>query len=349
MSTERVISIKGYGFDDYLQDEILKAKLSALPFVQSVGLSSAAPGDEIIELSLKPKIAVAEKPSQTIEVKLIMVDENYFETLGIKMAAGRNFNRSVKTDDEAVIINEAAARLLGYDDPQNIVDGSLKNLQEKDAKVIGVIKNYHQRSLRNKHEPIVFKPLWRNDFGWNKQYMFVRFNPVSETQVYHKLLAEVEKEWTAVKPDKPFQYFFLDNYFDHQYKTDTTFSGLFLFFTVLAIVIACLGLFGLVSYTTLQRTKEIGIRKVMGASVESILRLLSWDFLKLILVATCIAVPLVGWGVQQWLAQYAFRVPLTIGLFLIPLTLIFMLALLTVILKSLKVATVNPVKSLKWE
>jgi putative ABC transport system permease protein len=152
-----------------------------------------------------------------------------------------------------------------------------------------------------------------------------------------------------VSPEKPFQFFFLDSHFDQQYKADAAYSALFLFFSTLAIFIACLGLFGLVAYTTIQRTKEIGVRKVLGASVQNILTLLSKDFARLIIVAMVIAVPLVAWGLQHWLAQYAFRIELSVWLFVIPLLSIFIIALLTVVLKSLKVASANPVDSLRYE
>lgn len=149
--------------------------------------------------------------------------------------------------------------------------------------------------------------------------------------------------------DEPFNYFFLDQYFDRQYKSDSTFNLLFILFSTVALVIACLGLFGLVAYTTLQRTKEIGVRKVLGASIQNILSLLSRDFIRLMVIAALLSVPLITWGLTQWLSQYAFRVELTPWLFLFPISMIFVIALLTVILKSMKVATTNPVESLRYE
>ncbi len=159
----------------------------------------------------------------------------------------------------------------------------------------------------------------------------------------------VEKSWRNSVKDEPFNYFFLDQYFNRQYKSDHTFNLIFIFFSIVAIVIACLGLFGLVAYTTLQRTKEIGVRKVLGASVQNILALLSKDFVRLMVFAAILSVPLIIWGLQQWLNKYAFRIELTLLLFAIPISLIFLIALLTVILKSLKVASRNPVESLRYE
>jgi putative ABC transport system permease protein len=352
MNMERVLAIRGYGFQSYTDYENFHARVSAESFVDAVGASSSAPGDEIIQLSLKPKVRLASRPAMPLsQVKLITVDEDFFETLYIEMLAGRNFNRASVTDGTSVIVNEAAAKLLGYDDEKNILNESLLGIQEKDARIIGVIKNYHQRSLKDDLEPVVFVPnwIWDQTFGWNKRYFFVRLNPVTSLSDYQRHIGEIEKSWKMVNPDKPFQYFFLDDYFDQQYKADTTFSALFLFFAAFAIFIACLGLFGLVAYATLQRTKEIGIRKVLGASVKNILILLSRDFIRQIVIAICVALPLLIWGLRHWLEQYAFHIALSGLLFIVPLVSIIVIALLIVMLKSLKVAIANPVDSLKYE
>lgn len=351
MNIERVIAVRGYGFQPYSVYEQFKARLSSASFVSAVGASSSAPGDEIIELGLRPRVALADQPSAGKELKLVTVDEDYFKLLNVSFAAGRNFDRSIRTDARAAIINEAAAKLLGFEDVTAIVNESLRGLQREDLVVVGVIKNYNQRSLKDQYEPMVFVPNWvhDNDFGWNKRYFFVRFQPAGSLDGLGAQIAAVDKAWKESNPGKPFQYFFLDNHFDHQYKADTAFSALFLFFSGLAIVIACLGLFGLVSYTTLQRTREIGIRKVLGATAHNILTLLSKEFIKLIIVAGVIATPLIGWGLDQWLNRYAFRIGMSVWLFVIPLSGIFIVALLTVLLRSWKAAGANPVDSLRYE
>ena len=349
MNIEQVVAVQGYGFQSYEVYEKFRSELSGPSFVRSVGASSSAPGEEIIQLSLKPKVAVAGQASSGRELKMVMIDEDYFNTLEVKFIAGRNFDKSVNTDGKSVIINEAALTQLGFKDPQEILNESLRGLDEKDLKVIGVIKNYNQRSLKSGYEPIVFLPMKSNNFGWNKRYFFVRLSPARNLEQRQDQISEIQKAWKSVSPEKPFQYFFLDSHFDQQYKADTAYSSLFLFFATLAIFIACLGLFGLVAYTTIQRTKEIGVRKVLGASVQNILTLLSGDFIKLIIVAMIIAVPSVIWGLRYWLDQYAFRISLSVWLFIIPLFSIFMIALLTIVLKSLKVATANPVDSLRYE
>lgn len=349
MNMEQVVAVKGYGFDSYNIYEKFKQEVLALAFVQSVGASSAAPGDEIIELSLKPKVALAVKPSQTKEVKLVTVDEDYFSTLGIKFLAGRNFEKS--NDNRSVVINEAALKLLGYTNPEKIMNETLKGLYQEDPKIIGVIKNYNQRSLKSDFEPMIFVPNWirENDFGWNKRYFFVRMNPAHTLEEHKDHLHKIEIAWKNANDEKPFQYFFMDEHFDSQYKADTAFSSLFLFFSGFAIFISCLGLFGLVAYTTFQRTKEIGVRKVLGASVENILMLLSKDFVGLVLIAVFLSIPLIIAGLQYWLNYYAFRIELSIWLFLVPLAVILFVAFLTIVVKSMKVATTNPVDSLRYE
>jgi putative ABC transport system permease protein len=264
---------------------------------------------------------------------------------------GRNFDASSKSENNAVILNEAAAQLLGYKNPAEIVDQPLHNLTDKESKIVGVIKNYHQRSLKNGYEPIVFVPSWveAHRRGWNKNYYFVRLNATNNLSDIQRSVTEMETAWKASSPEHPFQYFFLDSYFDSHYKSETTFGFLFLFFSGFAIFISCLGLFGWVAYATLQRTKEIGIRKVLGASVKNILMLLSKEFVKLVLIAAFLTIPLAILGLQNWLEVYAFRIQLTAWLFVLPLVLIFFLALLTVVLKSLKVATSNPIDSIRYE
>jgi putative ABC transport system permease protein len=348
MNLEQVLVVRGYGFQSFNVYDAFKNKLSGEAFVRNVGYSSATPGEEIIELSLKPKVSVDGSPNEK-EVKLITVDDHYFQTIEAQMIAGHGFDRAIATDDENVIVNEAAARLLGYQDPKTILNEYLSGLAEKKLKVIGVIKNYNQRSLKNNYEPVVFLPAWANDFGWNRRFFVVRLNAANGPEQRQQQISHVEKVWKEVSPGKPFQYFFLDNQFDQQYKADTTFTSLFMFFSLLAIFIACLGLFGLVAYTTLQRTKEIGVRKVLGASIGNILVLLSADFIKLIVIACLLSVPPIILVAREWLDQYAFRIDLSMWLFVIPFIAVFSLALITVVMKSLGVATANPVDSLRYE
>jgi len=355
MDIAQVLVVKGFGGQSYASYENFKSKLDAFPSIQAVGTSSSAPGEEITNLGLRARVTTqGSKSSVDKELKLMTIDGDFFKTLNVKLLVGRSFDPSIPSDKEAVILNEAAAGLLGYQNPGDAVYSSLtwgRSIMGEGKRygIIGVIRNYHQLSLKNNHEPLAFISNVTNEWQWNKRYYFIRFEDHSTKASVKTVMQNVEKAWKSAVKDEPFNYFFLDHYFDRQYKSDTTFNALFILFSTVAIVIACLGLFGLVAYTTLQRTKEIGVRKVLGASVQGILSLLAKDFIRLMVIAAILSVPLIRWGLEQWLSQYAFRIELTVWLFILPISMIMMIALLTVALRSMKVAVTNPVKSLRYE
>jgi putative ABC transport system permease protein len=348
MNMDQVIVVKGYGFQPPKVYETFKSKLKGVSFVKSVGFSSAAPGDEVNLLGLKANVTVGDRPEPK-ELKIVSIDEDFFNTLEVALLAGRSFDPAKIADQKSAIVNESAARLLGFEDPFEIVEKPMHNLQEVDSRIVGVIKNYNQLSLRNSYEPIVYVPYKEWDRSWNSRFFFVKVTGVATGNRYLEVLAEIEAAWKEAAPEQPFQYFFLDSHFEHKYRAETTFTSLFLFFSLFAIVIACLGLFGLVAYSTIQRTKEIGIRKVLGATVENILALLSKDFFRLILVASLLAVPIVWLGLESWLNTYAFRIDVDVWLFVAPLLGVFAVALATVVLRSWRVAVDNPVNSLRYE
>jgi putative ABC transport system permease protein len=353
MDISRVLVVKGFGAQPYSAYENFKTRLATLPSVSSVGISSSAPGEEITYLSLRARVS-ADSSESTIdkEVKIMTVDGDFFKTLSVKFLGGRNFDPAVIADKHAVIINEAAAHLLGYENARNAVNQPLKwgrsimDTNEK-SNILGVIQNYNHLSLRNSHEPIAFIPKITYEWQWNKRFYFISINP-SNTDL-QTTIKDIEQSWKSVVKDEPFNYFFLDQYFNRQYKSEMTFNSLFIFFSILAVFIACLGLFGLVAYTTLQRTREIGLRKVLGASIESILMLLSKDFVRLMVIAAVITLPLMIWGLQKWLTRYAFRINLDFWLFASPMFLIATIALVTVIVRSINVAFKNPADSLRCE
>lgn len=347
MNPNQVLVVQGYGFQSTDVYEVFKTRLASLSFVESVGFSSAAPGDEVNLLGLKANVTIGDQADPK-ELKIVAVDGDFFRSLEVQVLAGGTFDPA-QASAKTVMLNEAAVKLLNAGSPDELVGQLLHNKEEGDSRIIGVIKNYNQLSLRSHYEPIVYVPYKEWDRSWNKRYFFVKIKDASTGNRYQQALTEAEEAWKAAAPDKPFQYFFLDNRFESQYKAEAEFSSLFMFFSAFAIAISCLGLFGLVAYSTLQRTKEIGIRKVLGATVENILALLSKDFVRLILLATVVAVPLVWLGLEQWLASYAFRIKVNIWLFTAPVMCVFMLALTTVILRSWEVAVANPVESLRNE
>ncbi|CAD5281449.1 MULTISPECIES: ABC transporter permease [unclassified Imperialibacter] len=348
MNMDQVIVVKGYGSQSPKVYESFKSKLNGVSFVESVGFSSAAPGDEVNLLGLKANVTVGDQ-TEPKELKIVSIDEDFFNTLEIALLAGRSFDPANIADQKSAIVNESAARLLGFEDPFEIVDEPMHNLQEVDSRIVGVIKNYNQLSLKNSYEPIVYVPYKEWDRSWNSRFFFVKVTGGTTGNRYQEALAEIEAAWKEAAPEQPFQYFFLDSHFENKYQAETVFTSLFLFFSLFAIIIACLGLFGLVAYSTIQRTKEIGIRKVLGATVENILALLSKDFFRLILVASLLAVPIVWLALESWLNTYAFRIDVDLWLFIVPLLSVFGLALATVILRSWRVAVSNPVNSLRYE
>ncbi|HTM91389.1 MAG TPA: FtsX-like permease family protein, partial [Flavisolibacter sp.] len=206
--------------------------------------------------------------------------------------------------------------------------------------IIGVTENFHQQSLRESFEPLIFRLI--PDI---RGYMSIK-TPGSQAS---QTIAQVKASWDKFFPGNTFEYFFLDDHFDQQYKADQKFGQVFGLFTSLAILVACLGLFGLVSFTTLQRTKEIGIRKVLGASVPQILKLLYQEFAILLAIAFVIAVPVAWYIISNWLQGYAFRTGIQWTYFVIPFAVILIIAWLTVSFQSIKAAIANPVKSLRTE
>jgi putative ABC transport system permease protein len=203
-----------------------------------------------------------------------------------------------------------------------------------------VVKNFHWNSLKTDHTPFMFKA----DTISGKAFSL----HLSSTDM-SKTVAQVEAKYKELFPGNPFNYYFLDDFFDTQYKDDQQFGKIFSLFAGLAILIACLGLWGLASFTTSQKLKEIGIRKVLGASVGSIMSLLSWQFLKLVIIASVIGLPLTWYGINEWLGGFAFRINLSWDLLVVPVVILTLIALGTVSLQILKGASVNPARVLRSE
>ncbi|MDQ3290969.1 MAG: ABC transporter permease, partial [Bacteroidota bacterium] len=262
------------------------------------------------------------------------VDYDYFETMNIRMKEGRAFSRDFATDSSAYIINEAAADMMSMKNPV----GQTVSFWKGKGKIIGVTKNFHSQSL---HEPI--KPLILLLEPRNASVILVRTEPGKTKEA----LASLEKATRKFNPGFPFEYHFLDEIFEEQYRSEMTIGKLINCFAGLAIFISCLGLFGLALFTAEQRTKEIGVRKVLGASVANIVALLSKDFLKLVLLANVIAWPLAWWAMNRWLQNFAFRADLGWWIFALAGVATLFIALLTVSFQAVRSAVANPVNSLR--
>jgi len=268
------------------------------------------------------------------------IDEDYLPTMGMELVKGRNFSREFLTDSNAMIINETTAALLGYEDPigKNVyINDENKNLVP--IKVIGVVKNFHFESLRQTVGPLCFRLRRSTGFAIFK---------INTTDV-KSLVSKVESTWKKMAPGMPFSYRFLDESFDEMYRTEQRTGKLAMAFAVLAIIIACMGLFGLATYAAEQRIKEIGIRKVLGASVNNIVEMLSKDFLKLIVISSIIAIPLAWWGMHSWLQDFAYRIDMPWWVFLLAVVIALFIALGTVSFQAIRAALANPVKSLRTE
>ena len=268
------------------------------------------------------------------------VDYDYIETVGMEMYEGRNFSREFGSDSTGLILNEAAVKLTGYKNPigkkLHTYDQN-NNLQA--FTIIGVVKNFNFASLRENVGALSFR-LGNN--SWETAY---RFN----TSDVSGLLSTIENKYKAAAPGMPFKYEFLDEAFDNMYRQERRVGKVALAFALLAIIIACLGLFGLATYIAEQRTKEIGIRKVLGASVSNIVRMLSTDFIKLVMLAFIIAAPIAWWFMSKWLEDFAFRIELNIWVFIATGMIALIIALITLSFQAIRAAIANPVESLKTE
>lgn len=268
------------------------------------------------------------------------VDENYVSTLGMQIIQGRNFSRDFPTDSVGILLNESAVKLLGFKDPLNEMlyrpnDSSKPVVYH----VVGVVKDFNFSSMHDKVGPLVIT-LADN---WGSIAMRVNTKNISS------IITQVQNKWNSFVPGQPFSYTFMDNDFNNIYQAEQRTGKLFITFAVFAIFIACLGLFGLVTYAAEQRTKEIGIRKVLGANIGGIVTMLSKGFAKLVLIASVIAFPLAWWAMNKWLQSFAYRITISWWMFVVAAIAAIVIALITVSFQAIKAAVANPVKSLRTE
>ena len=328
-----------FRFDGAVQERIetFKRQLGDNPNVRSVSASSSVPGE-----GNNGAFSEIENPAgdmQASNVNLFYVDHDFLGQYEMELAAGRTFSRDFVTDTSALIVNEALVRSYGYAAPEDII-GKRFSQWGVEGQIVGVVKDYHFRSLQEEIEPMTIRLEPSNA-------RFISLNLRSDD--IPATVSALQQQWQTLAPQRPFQYFFLDEAFDEQYRAEARFGQLFIYFAGLAIFIACLGLLGLISYTIVQRTKEIGIRKVLGASESSIVRLLSKDFLALVLVAFVIASPVAWYALSQWLAEFAYRVTMPWWIFVVAGLAATVIAALTVSFQSVRAATANPVDSLRSE
>jgi len=270
------------------------------------------------------------------------VDENYVPALNMRIVEGRNFSQQFPTDSTAIIINEAAAKFLATKDLLNKKLYNLKDINTKalnEWTIIGVVKNFNFNSLRDVITPLALK------LGSSNSNISLRINSSGVAGI----IDQVKKKWQSMAPTQPFSYSFMDEDFNRLYTAEQRTGKIFISFAILAILIASLGLFGLITFAAEQRVKEIGIRKVLGADVTNIVTMISKDFMKLVLIASVIAFPVAWWAMNKWLQDFAYRVGIGWWVFVVAGCVATLIALVTVSFQSVKAAMANPVESLRTE
>ena len=316
--------------------QTFKTEVNRIGGIGQLTSSSNIPGDEIFWAS---GIKRVDEEEYRGVIYVIGMDEDYLPAFDIDMLAGRNFSPEYGTEDLAVIINQRAVDFLEFPTPEDAI-GKKVDFHGEERLIVGVIADYHQMSL--KQEPI---PLIYRYFPASDDYFTMKVDPSQHIAS----LASLEKLWNQFFEGNPFETFFLDEFFDRQYRIEKQLNTAVGFFALVAILIAALGLFGLSSYTTLQRTKEIGIRKVNGASSRRILQLISKDYLVLILISVIIASPLTWLLIKRWIEAFPYQVPLHWWVFLYTGILALVIALAAVSIQTLRAANGNPTESLKYE
>jgi len=324
-------------------EEAFRAKLATQPGVIAASISSSIPTIVNFADGYVPEQMGADKPLVTgVGLSSFMVDEHFIPTYKIRLLKGRNFSKEYN-DSASVILNETAAKLIGW---KNAVGKYLQypgNSQR--FKVIAVVKNFNVASLHEVIEPFALFSTASNTYNLGKSYIAVRVQ-AGNTAGYLKML---EANWRAVAPATPFDYNFLDSDFDALYRNEQRMAAVLAVFTALSIFVACLGLFGLSVYTAQRRTKEIGVRKVLGASVQNVVMLLSKNFLQLVVLSAIIAFPAAWFAMNLWLKDFAYRTTIGWQVFAAAALAAMVIALATISFQAVKAALMNPVKSLRSE
>lgn len=317
-----------------------KEELLKMPGVENITMTGYLPTNDW--RSDNPLFPDPANTKNALSTQVWRVDENYIPTLGMKMLQGRNFSKAFPTDSTGLVINEAAAKLLAFKDPVNKALWYLKDFPDKTMSrlhIIGVVKDFNFNSLRQQVTPLVLM------LSPQSGCMALRIN----TKNIPGLLAQIEHTWQAMASGRRFSYSFMDDDFNKQYNAEQRTGKIFISFAMLAILIACLGLFGLITYAAEQRIKEIGIRKVLGASVGNIVGMLSADFLKLVMLSGLLAFPFAWWAMNKWLKDFAYRIDIGWWVFVAAGAIAVLIALTTVSFRAIQAALANPVKSLRSE
>lgn len=323
------------------QEDAFKNEIEKLSAVKSSSFAGYLPVGNSSRSDTTVSMDPVMTQSNSMNTQIWRIDYDYIPTMGMELLKGRNFDPSFGSDSTSVIINEATAKVLGYEDPigKNVYATYRGEDDPAPYQIIGVVKNFNYESLRKNVSPLIFR------LGFNKWKVAFK---VAGTDV-QPVLSTIENTFKKMAPGMPYQYEFLDESFDNMYRAEQRVGKVALSFSILAILIACLGLFGLATFIAEKRTKEIGIRKVLGASVSNIVTMLSKDFLKLVFIAFIIAIPIAWYAMQKWLEDFAFKISIKPWVFIITGLVAAIIAIATISFRAIRAALANPSKSLRTE
>ncbi len=335
------ILVLDYGYDNKVQlsQEYIKQQFLQHPDVEMVAATRATPGDFFPNAGT----GIADPNTGELVYKdpaIYEVDEDFVPTYQMTMAAGRNFSREFADSANALMVNEAAAKMFGYPNPEDIVGQSFRQWG-REGKVVGVIKDFNYVSLHENVEPLSIR--------YGDRYNCSMFSLKLNTDDFGRTFSELEEIWARVAPHRPFDAHFLDQNFNTQYEADERFGMIFSVFSGLAIFVACLGLFGLTIYSTAQRTKEIGVRKVLGASTATIVTILSKDFILLFGISLVLSIPFSWYVMNEWLSDFAYRIAVGWEVFAFAALITLLISILTMSIKTISAANSNPVETLRDE
>lgn len=313
-----------------------KTDLQNIPGVKKVAASTSVMGKEIYWTNGVKRLDIPNAKASTLY--FLGVDYDFIPAYEMKLLSGRNFSKDFSTDAKTAILTETGMQTLGFANPAEAINK--KVFRGDTLTIIGVAASFHHQGLQKPIDPmiIVLRPDTRNFYSLKM-----------ETRNLQQMISAIESKWNSYFPADPFNYFFLDDFFNEQYKSNILFGKLFAMFALLGIIIACFGLLGLSAYNVLQRTREIGIRKVLGASEQNILVLLSKDFMRLVFISFIIAIPIAWFFINKWLQDFAYRTSITWWVFAVAGITALVIAFVTISFQAIKAAVANPVKSLKTE
>ena len=346
----QTLVIKGPGVADSTYNDKLtafKEELLKYPGIKAITASTCIPGSKVYWNAGGIRRA-SDDDSKSNQYRIIGVDYDFIDAYNLSLVTGRNFSKEYGADQECVLFNEEAIKLMGFESPERAI-GEVIFFWGNKYKIVGVLKNYHQESLKENYDALIFRLT-----PGARDYFSVKLNYEEQTgsgrhNMNQKTVEVLKENWEQFFPENPFDYFFLSDYYDKQYHAEKQFGTIFELFAFLAILIACLGLFGLSWFIIIQRTKEIGIRKVNGASVGNVLLLISQDFFRLVLSGIFIAAPVAWYFSVNWLEKYPDKVGFNWWLFILSAFVIFVISALTIGYNSIAIAHTNPAKSLKYE